>query len=75
MADANSWHFSHRYVTFLADELGNFHLGTIGSHSFNYLSAKKQMTKFTSVNFQKMSGPSCIILIIQRLEGKSCRSR
>ena len=43
---------------FLADELGNFQVGTMASHSFNSLSAKKKMTKFTSANFHKMSGPS-----------------
>ena len=29
------------------------------------------MTKFTSANFQKISSPSYIILIIQRLEDKN----
>ena len=38
-------------------------------------SAKKQMTKFTSANFQKMLSLSHIILKIQRLEGKQCSSR
>ena len=41
----------------------------------NSLTTKKQITKFLSANFQKMLSPSCIILRIQRLEGKQCRSR
>ena len=36
---------------------------------------KQQMTKFSSANFQKMFDPSYIILRIQRLEDKQCRSR
>ena len=35
---------------------------------FNSLSTKKQTTKFSSANFQKMLSPSYIILKIQRLE-------
>ena len=42
---------------------------------FNSLAAKKQTTKFSSANFQKMWSPICIILRIERLEGKHCRSR
>ena len=37
------------------------------------LTTKKQ-TKFSSAYFQKMLSPSYIILRIQRLEGKKCRS-
>ena len=43
--------------------------------TFNSLTTEKQTTKFSSANFQRMLGPSCIILRIQRLEGKQCRSR
>ena len=39
---------------------------------FNSLIIKKQTTK---ANFQNMLSPSYIILRIQRLEGKQCRSR
>ena len=39
------------------------------------LTTEKQTTKFSSANFQKMLSPSYIILRIQRLEGKQCRSR
>ena len=42
---------------------------------FNSLTTEKQTTKFLSENFQKMLSPSYIILKIQRLEGKQCRSR
>ena len=42
---------------------------------FNSLNTKKQMTKFSSANFQKMLSPSYIIFRIQRLDGKQCRSR
>ena len=42
---------------------------------FNSLTIKKQTTKFLSANFQKMPSPSYMILRIQRLEGKECRSR
>ena len=35
---------------------------------------KEQTKKFSSANFQKMLGPSYIILRIQTLEGKRCRS-
>ena len=42
---------------------------------FNSLTTKKQTTKFSSANFQKMLSQSYIILRIQRLEGKQCRSR
>ena len=41
----------------------------------NSLTTKKQTTKFLSVNLQKMLSPSCIILRIQRPEGKQCRFR
>ena len=36
----------------------------------NSLTTKKQTTKFSSANFQKMFSPSYIILRAQRLEGK-----
>ena len=39
------------------------------------LITKKQTTKYSSANFQKMVSPSFIILRIQRLEDKQCRSR
>ena len=45
------------------------------NNKLNSLTTKKQTTKFTSANFQKMLRPSYIILRIQRLEGKQCRSR
>ena len=41
----------------------------------NSLTTKQQTTKFSSANFQEMWGPCYIILRIQRLEGKQCRSR
>ena len=41
----------------------------------NSLTIKKHTTKFSSANFQIMLSPSYIILRIQRLEGKQCRSR
>ena len=41
----------------------------------NLLTTEKQKTKFSSANFQKILNPSYIILRIQRLEGKQCRSR
>ena len=47
----------------------------ISKHLFNSLTTEKQMTKFSSANFQKMLSPSYMILRIQRLEGKQCRSR
>ena len=40
--------------------------------SFNSLTTEKQTTKFSSANLKKMLSPSCIILRIQRLEGKQC---
>ena len=40
----------------------------------NFFTTKKQMTKFSSANFQKILRPSYIILRIQRLEGKQGRS-
>ena len=43
--------------------------------SVNSLTTKKQTTKLSSANFLKMLFPSYIILRIQRLEGKQCRSR
>ena len=45
------------------------------TNSFNSLTTEKQTTTFSSANFQKMLSPSYIILRIQRLEGKQCRSR
>ena len=39
------------------------------------LTIKKQRTKFSSANFQKMLSSSYIILRIQRQEGKLCRSK
>ena len=41
----------------------------------NFLTTKKQMTKFLSANFQKMLSSKYIILRIQRPEGKQSRSR
>ena len=41
----------------------------------NSLTTKKQTTKFSSANFPKMISPSYIMLTIQILEGKQCRSR
>ena len=38
----------------------------------NSLTTKKQTTKFSFANFQKMLSPSYIILSIQRLEDKRC---
>ena len=43
-------------------------------HSFNSLTTEKQTTNFSSAKFQKILNPSYIILRIQRLEGKQCRS-
>ena len=48
---------------------------SIFSDPINYLTTKKQMTKFSSANFQKMLSSSYVILRIQRLEAKQCRSR
>ena len=42
---------------------------------YNSLTAKKQTTKLSSANFQKMLSRSHIILRILRLEGKQCSSR
>ena len=42
---------------------------------FNSLTTKKQTTKFSSANFQKMLSPSYIILRIQKLAGTHYRSR
>ena len=39
------------------------------------LTTKKQTTKFSSANFQKMLCLGNIILRTQGLEGKQCRSR
>ena len=41
----------------------------------NSLITKKQTKKFSSADFQKLLSPSYIILRIQRLEGRKCRSR
>ena len=43
--------------------------------TLNSLTTKKLTTKLSSANFQKMLSPGYIILRIQRLEGKHCRSR
>ena len=40
---------------------------------FNSFTTKKQTTKFSSANFQKLLSPSYIMLRIQRLDGKQCR--
>ena len=45
------------------------------SLALNSLTTKKQATKLTSANFQKNLSAISIIFIIQRLEGKQCRSR
>ena len=47
-----------------------FHPNTVNSFT-----TKKQTTKFSSANFQKILSPSVIILRIQRQVGKQCRSR
>ena len=41
----------------------------------NSLTTIRQTTNFSSANFQKMLNPSFIILRIQKLEGKQCKSR
>ena len=41
----------------------------------NSFTTKKQTTKFSSANFKKMRSPNYIILRVQRLVGKQCRSR
>ena len=41
----------------------------------NSLTTKELMAKFSSANFQKLLSPRYIILRLQRLEGKQCRSR
>ena len=41
----------------------------------NSLTTRKQTTKFSSANFQKILSPRYIILRIQILEGKQCISR
>ena len=41
----------------------------------NSITTEKQTTTFSSANFNKMLSPSYIILRIQTLEGKQCRSR
>ena len=41
----------------------------------NFLTTKQRKTKFSPANFQKMLSPSYVILRIQRLQGKQCRSR
>ena len=46
-----------------------------GSQLLNSLTTKKQKTKFSSANLQKMLSPNYIVLRIQRLEDKQCRSR
>ena len=43
--------------------------------SLNSLTTKKQTTKFSSADFEKMFSPSYIILEIKRVEGKQWRSR
>ena len=43
--------------------------------TLNSLTTKKQMTKFSSANFQKILSPSYIILRIQILGSKQCRNR
>ena len=48
--------------------------GNILSH-LNFLTTKKVDDNFSSANFQKLLSLSYIILRIQRLEGKQCRSR
>ena len=39
------------------------------------LTTKRQTTNFSFANFQKLLSPSYIILRIQRLESKQCKSR
>ena len=41
----------------------------------NSLTNEKQTIKFSSANFQKMSSPSYVLLRIQKVGGKQCRSR
>ena len=43
--------------------------------SVNSFTSRKQMTKFSSANFQKILSQSYTILRIQKLESKQCRSR
>ena len=50
-------------------------INVVSNVKFNAFTTKKQTTKFSSANFQKMWSPSYITLRIQRLEGNQCRSR
>ena len=55
-----------------------FKIFIFGTHvhiNVNSLTTKKQTTKFSSAKFQKMISPRYIILRIQWLKGKQCRSR
>ena len=52
-----------------------YHLETLKTSLFNSLTTKKQRTKFRLQILKKMLSPSYIILRIQRLECKQCRSR
>ena len=57
-------------------DIGAIKLTFYVSSLVNSLTTKKQATKFSSANFQKMLSPSYIILRIQiPIEGKQCRSR
>ena len=49
-------------------------LVVLGLNPVNSLTTEKQTTKFSSADFQKFLNPSYIILRIQRLEGRQCRS-
>ena len=49
--------------------------GGEGGGGFASLTSKKETSKFSSANFQKMLSPIYIILRIQRPEDKQCRSR
>ena len=71
-----SWEFTLIILGYLQSSI--FHLENkwfLGVPIFNSCTIKKQTTKFSSANFQKLLRPSYIMLRIQRQEGKQCRSR
>ena len=64
---------------FVIENKSDFFLQILFRNQFNLnsLTTKKQTPKFSSANFEKkkLLSPSYIILRIQRLEDKQCRSR
>ena len=66
--------FKNKKLILIKNKIKKYRYSSRHISSFS-ITTERQTTKFSSANFQKMLSPSSVILRIQILEGKQCRSR